>query len=301
MKDSKIPWTDHTFNPWQGCSPASEGCANCYARSMHERWKGPGSFATRAATSIKYWEAPYAWDRLSAAGLFLQCPACGARGSDFGTVCPTDGCSTFSSEMPSARPRVFCGSMCDWLDPAVPSSYRGMLFALIRRTPHLDWLLLTKRPQLWASSVAAVGAHESFITLYDNSGRSFCDSWLAGNPPPNVWFGVTAENQARWDERVDILSRIPARVRFVSCEPLLDQVLLRRQDYAMVDWLIAGGENGPRSRPCASSWLLQLRSQCVASDIPFFFKGWGDRTDLRSAVPTSLLTAATRQYPEVTP
>lgn len=155
---------------------------------------------------------------------------------------------------------------------------RDQTFRLIEQTPHLDWLLLTKRPE--------------------NVMRMVPESWRMGFPE-NVWMGTTVENQKRADERIPLLLSIPAKVRFLSCEPLLGPVdittpLLNAKyaacegsasriiggdlpPFPWLDWVICGGESGgPKSRPMHPDWARSLRDQCKAVGVPFFFKQWGD-------------------------
>jgi len=143
------------------------------------------------------------------------------------------------------RERVFCASMADWLDPDAPDEWRTDLINLIRETPNLDWLLLSKRIELFS---------DFKIEL-----------------PKNVWLGVTAENQEMWDKRLPVLLSIPATVHFVSAEPLLGPV--KMGDYRP-DWIIAGGESGPGARPTKSEWIKNLRDECDTRTA-FFFKQWG--------------------------
>lgn len=126
------------------------------------------------------------------------------------------------------------------------------LWKLIERTPALDWLLLTKRPDLVLSMVP------------------WTEVW-----PENVWMGTTTENQEWADKRLEALAEIPARVRFISAEPLLGLLELERWA-EFVDWVITGGESGPNARPSSPSWFRALMNECMAADIPFHFKQWGD-------------------------
>ncbi|HWC59151.1 MAG TPA: phage Gp37/Gp68 family protein [Verrucomicrobiae bacterium] len=157
------------------------------------------------------------------------------------------------------RKRVFCASMADVfelrddLDP-----WRVRLWALIEKTSRLDWLLLTKRPQ----NISAMAPWK--------------DKW-----PNNVWIGTTVEDQVRANERLPILLKIPAKYRFLSCEPLLGAVDLaawteaKPKELHPIDWVIAGGESGPQARAMLPGWACQLRDQCQKAKIPFHFKQWG--------------------------
>lgn len=159
------------------------------------------------------------------------------------------------------RERVFCASMADvFEDRRDLDAKRDRLWPLIEATPDLDWLLLTKRPH----NVLA-------LVPYGNK-------W-----PCNVWLGATAENQRWFDRRVRELSKTRARILFLSCEPLLGAIDLapaiegaRRGELRSIDWVIAGGESGHHARPMHPEWLASLRDQCLAADIRFLFKQYGN-------------------------
>ena len=147
--------------------------------------------------------------------------------------------------------RVFCASMADVFEDRVDLiEARDRLFKLIRNTSALTWLLLTKRP-------------ENIVKLTAN--------WLF---PPNVWLGTSAENQDRWDERVPILMDIPCSVHFVSAEPLLGGINMVNHS---PEWLIVGGESGPKARPMLHEWVESLKYQCASTGTHFFFKQWGGK------------------------
>lgn len=154
------------------------------------------------------------------------------------------------------RPRVFSGSMCDVFEKRVDlDAPRQRLWHLIESTPHLDWLLLTKRPQFIKKMVP------------------WGSTW-----PPNIWIGVTAENQHYADKRLPHLLSVPAVVRFLSCEPLLGPIDLSPhlgQGPAKINWVISGGESMAGARPTALEWARDLRDQCVAAAVAFFWKQWG--------------------------
>jgi protein gp37 len=230
-KDSAIEWTHHTFNPWWGCTKVSPGCKYCYAETWARRvgqdvW---GARAPRRELSDPYWHQPLAWD---AEAVRLK-----------------------------ERRRVFCASMADvFEDRRDLDAKRARLWPLIEQTPHLDWLLLTKRPQ----NVARLAP-------------------FGGRWPDNVWLGATAENQKWLDKRMLELAAIPAKVLFLSCEPLLGPLDFsrwvddaRRGDRRLVDWVIAGGESGHHARPAHPEWFTSIRNQCVDAGIRFHFKQWGN-------------------------
>jgi len=166
------------------------------------------------------------------------------------------------------RPRVFCASLADWLDDEVPVEWLADLLQLIADTPELDWLLLTKRPESWEARIMEC-MHASRLAV----------DWINGKAPANVWIGTTVEDQERADERIPALLKIPARVRFLSCEPLLGPVDFSRGGCAawmgMIDWVICGGESGPKARPADLDWFRSLRDQCKAAEVAFFMKQLG--------------------------
>lgn len=155
------------------------------------------------------------------------------------------------------RARVFCASMADVFERrAELNGERKRLWALIQETPWLDWLLLTKRPQNIESMVP------------------WTDNW-----PQNVWLGTSVENQTFAERRLPILLRHRAAVRFLSCEPLLGPLDLRpwfkKKGLNPIDWVIAGGESGPNSRPMHPDWPTSLLQQCKDQLVAFHFKQWG--------------------------
>lgn len=250
---TKIEWADNTFNPWIGCRKVSPGCANCYAETLNKRhkWAEWGKGGKRFLTSDNNWGGPLRWQK-------RYVKATGGLGPAF---------------LP--RPRVFCGSMCDWLDPEVPAEWLASLLAVIYRTQHLQWMLLTKRPELFRSRMRAVidlcrvggpsqlkDSAYRLATLWGHGGGAF---------PRNVWLGVSAEDQTRWDERVSLLMALPAERRFVSAEPLLGPLDMGEW---RPDWLIVGGESGPGARPMEADWASSLRDDC-GDRTKFFFKQWG--------------------------
>lgn len=151
------------------------------------------------------------------------------------------------------RRRVFCGSMCDVFDRNAPERQREGLWQLIRSTPMLDWQLLTKRAP--------------------NIERYLPEDWGIGYD--NVWLGVTVEDRKHGLTRMERLKQIPAKVRFLSCEPLLED--LDQLDLTGIHWVIVGGESGPYARPMDASWVTSIHRQCIAQNVPFFFKQWGGR------------------------
>lgn len=270
MKNSHIEWCDHTFNPWIGCTKVSPGCANCYAETLtkrfwsHTHW---GKGEPRLRTSAGNWDEPLAWNRKAAEPIAINWN----QTDDLGTPARA-----------FLRPRVFCASLADWLDDEVPIEWLADLLRLIHDTPNLDWLLLTKRPENFHARILDALAHVE--------GLSEAEEWPDEDPktdvgwmlnewenstdacPDNVWLGVSIEDRARMD-RIDQLRSIPAHARFLSVEPLLEQ--LGAVSLSGIHWVICGGESGPHARPMHPDWARSLRDQCQVAGIPFFFKQWG--------------------------
>lgn len=273
MKDTKIEWADHSWNPWRGCTKVSPGCANCYAEKLSKRnpavlgqW---GKGAPRVLA--KNWGDPVRWNADFSEALLL---------SD--RLSPNRDRATDSAY----RPKVF-PSLCDWLDEEVPIEWLARFMCLIHDTPNIEWLLLTKRPELFRDRMNKVAC-----TVSMERGQSAV-RWLTGNPPENVWVGASVEAQFRADERIPALLKIPARLRFLSAEPLLGEVDLRltRRSFGFpqhitskghsvgmpqgIHWVIVGGESGPRSRPCNVDWIRSIVSQCATVGLPCFVKQLG--------------------------
>lgn len=236
--NTEIQWCHATFNPWIGCTKVSDGCKNCYAESLMDKryhkvkW---GPQGTRRQTSAAYWRQPLKWEKEATAQGW--------------------------------RYRVFCASCGDvFEDRGELIPWRNDLFQVIEQTPHLDWLLLTKRPENIAKMTPL----------------KWCVKW-----PEHVWVGTSVENQEAADKRIPHLLGVPAKVRFLSCEPLLGPVDLRKcyeSDVKRwsggINWVICGGESGHGARPMHPEWARSLRDQCQATGVPFFFKQWGEWADM---------------------
>jgi protein gp37 len=223
-----IEWTDATWSPWEGCTKVSPGCDHCYAEGMN-RWLrnganwGPG--APRREYSEAHWRKPPAWNA--------------------------------KAQREGRRIKVF-PSVCDPFDNEVPDAWRHRFFRLILDTPHLTWLLLTKRIGNVAKALEA-------------------DQW---EHLGNVWLGATVIDQAEADRDIPKLLAAPARVRFLSIEPMLGPIDLVPYIHCdvgnAIDWIIAGGESGAHARPAHPNWFRSLRDQCAAGGVPFHFKQWGE-------------------------
>jgi protein gp37 len=268
-----ISWCDSTWNPWRGCVEVSPACDHCYAREMSHRnpavlgeW-GEGTARVPAAES--YWQLPFKWDRAARAA--------------------------------GERRRVFCLSLGDVFEqhPAL-DPLRERVFETVSRTPHLDWLLLTKRVDQVEETLDRLCWPSTGCPMFDQDGLG-ADCWA------NVWLGCTVENQEWADRRLPDLIKIPAAVRFVSYEPALGPVRFDRvacpngphldqgycalccHDYdedrwgtidvlgpGAIHWVIAGGESGPGARPPHPEWFNSVLCQCDDAGAAFFFKQWGD-------------------------
>lgn len=286
---TKIQWCDHTFNPWRGCTKVAAGCANCYAEKLSRRnpnvlgiW---GDHGTRVVASEAMWREPLKWNRSA------NCQ-CGSAGlGDRECEWCANGCR---------RPRVFCASLCDvfeeWDGGIVDSKSRRLftingdewfgeseypecrnamlddvrrrLFRLIDETPNLDWLLLTKRPEnipaMWCSHVNTDGKPPSQLHR------------------DNCWLGTSIAVQEDVDRNWPLLAdcRDLARVLFLSIEPLVGPVDLSWMRNKMKpDWVIVGGESGPKARPCnAAWWIRDIVEQCQQALVPCFVKQLGSHT-----------------------
>lgn len=268
---TKIEWSDATWNPVTGCTKVSEGCRNCYAQTFAERWRG---------TPGHYFE----------------------NGFDI-TLRP----DKLGQPLSWKRPRkIFVNSMSDLFHPDVPDQFIVDVFSVMAEASHHTFQILTKRPERM----------EGFLTdpymannVWIGTSRGLDDR----SPPwplPNVWLGVSVENQKAADERIPLLLQTPAAIRFLSCEPLLGPVSLTHiwavcpdcnswevryprgdtpycddcgAEFTMhavgIDWVIVGGESGHNARQMHPEWARSLRDQCQTAGVPFFFKQWGEWGD----------------------
>jgi len=241
-EQTEIRWTNHTLNFWWGCLKVSPGCTNCYAETFSKRvgrniW-GPAQTTERWRTKGP-WQDCLKWDK--------------------------------QAERDGVRRKVFCQSMSDFFEvhPQV-TSWRWHALRILEEFTSLDVQLLTKR--------------------IENVTQMVPDSWLK-NWPSHIWIGTSVENQEYADKRIPELLKIPAAVRFLSVEPLLGPVDLWPAKYPWpnngpglgsafawgqgVNWVIVGGESGPKARPMHPQWARDLRDQCVEAGVPYFFKQWG--------------------------
>lgn len=216
--NSKIEWTDATWNPIRGCTEISSGCANCYAKTHAERFRGvPGH--------------PF------------------EQGFDLRLV-PEKLPEPFRWKTPR---KIFVNSMSDLFHEDVSMDYIRDVATVMNRANWHVYQVLTKRSDRMREALST--------TL-----REYSES-------PNIWWGVSVENRKQGLPRVDHLRTAPAAMRFLSIEPLLED--LGTVDFSGIDWVIVGGESGAGARPMNESWVISLRDQCKDAGVPFFFKQWG--------------------------
>lgn len=255
---TSIEWTDRTWNPVTGCTKVSAGCDHCYAETLHERFHGKGSFVAVRHHSERL-HLPQRWRKPS---------------------------------------RIFVNSMSDLFHGSVADEFIAEVWAVMAVTPRHTFQVLTKRharmqsllnsDAFWALVNAAVEVRvrtmqSRYVSVsYDPSVRAL----------PNVWLGVSVEDQRWADIRIPALLQTPAAVRWISAEPLLGPLDLHepylnpgldcpceqggdRLCSPTLDWVVVGGESGPGARPMDPSWVRQIREDCVANSAPFLFKQWG--------------------------
>ena len=235
--NSGIEWTDHTWNPWQGCHPVSIGCKNCYMFREKKRWGQDPSTVVRS--SKRTFNMPL--------------------------------------RLPKEPAKVFT---CSWSDFFIEEAdkWRRDAWKIIANTPYLTYLILTKRAERmnWIIRELEDEQCSNFDSLFSN-----------------VALGITAENQDTFDKRIEWLIRTKSAMKFVSAEPMLGQIDMELTDGVFYDagipvpwqrlgkgrginWVICGGETGPRAREMKTEWARDLYRQCKAAGVPFFFKKPGD-------------------------
>lgn len=247
-----IEWTDATWNPVRGCSLVSPGCTNCYAMKQARRMSGAGDSyegLTKMTSHGPVWTG------------------------EVRTVL-----SMLDQPLRWKRPRrIFVNSMSDLFHDDVPDAFIAKVFEVMANAPQHTYQILTKRAKRmrdWCSSIDAGN----------------WPMWLFPWPLPHVWLGVSVEDQQRADERIPLLLETQATVRWISAEPLLGHVSLvvpfagkhvdasrgAKPGIPRLDWVVVGGESGPRARPMHPEWARSLRDQCIGAGVPFLFKQHGE-------------------------
>lgn len=308
-----IEWTDATWNPIRGCSRVSEGCRHCYAETVAARFSGPGQ--------------PY-----EGLARFVDRPG-GPREARWTGKVALVGDQLLTPLRWRRPRRIFVNSMSDLFHEAVPDEWIDRIFAVMALAPHHTFQILTKRPErmrayfaeTWQPAPArelAIGDETISLPaearpgdrwdqiehaiddltndpMFDKDRFWTTEGALIGRPAwprrpiPNVWLGVSVENQASADARIPLLLDTPAAVRFISAEPLLGHIDLSALDIGgglawnalgrskggvtgCLDWVIVGGESGPGARAMQAGWARSLRDQRAAAGVAFFFKQWGE-------------------------
>lgn len=321
MGKTKISWTDESSNPiraesialqlkngkpkrgWH-CTKVSQGCKNCYAERLNKRFGTGLSYAVISSSAVK-------------------------------TVLDENELKRWRRIKPGRK--VFVCDMTDLFGEHVTDEQINYVFAAMALNPHVTFQVLTKRPKRMLEYMRGLEKDDLTVLkamqgLADKWGLDF--TWSSLNmltvdvsyddedggidtvslfvPLPNVWLGVSVENQEAADERIPHLLCAPAAVRFLSCEPLLERVIIpevflkklnfdgRDWNYpdnaGMIDWVICGGESGPHYREMNLDWARSLRDQCVAADVSFFYK---QSSGYRSEMNPLLDGVEWRQFPKV--
>jgi protein gp37 len=257
---SRIEWTDATWNPVTGCDKVSAGCDHCYAETIARRFAGSPAYPNGFAVTSRpdRLDQPLRWRRPR---------------------------------------RIFVNSMSDLFHDEIPDEYIARVFVVMAGARRHTFQVLTKRHGRMRSLLrnpAFVEQVQEEFDLFEWSHTA--PTWGHRWPLPNVWLGVSVEDQRWADIRIPALLDAPAAVRFLSCEPLLDRITLHRylpngwgesarhnprppmfpNPRPTVDWVIVGGESGRGARPMQPDWARSLRDQCRASSVAFYFKQWGE-------------------------
>lgn len=267
---SKIEWTEKTWNPTIGCSKASEGCKNCYA--IKEAWIRMGNPNPKI-------QAKFAGTVYKTEGGALNWTGDINFGQDALTL-----------PLRTKKPALwFVNSMSDLFHPNMPEEYIDEVYAVMALCRQHTFQVLTKHPDRmveyfmgdWEGRVAnklttVYQAKNTELFFLAREAREELESIPFGYYLPNVWHGVSVENQKWADIRIPLLLQVPSAVRFLSCEPLLGNIDLPVSIINHIHWIIVGGESGLDARPMHPTWAQHLREQCTKAEIPFFFKQWGD-------------------------
>ena len=277
MGKTSIEWTEYTWNPMTGCDKVSPGCDNCYAETFAERWRGTEGHYFENGFDVqlrpKMLELPLRWTRPR---------------------------------------RIFVNSMSDLFHDLIPDDYIARVFAVMALAEQHTFQVLTKRHGRMRSLLRdrefQQQVYEAWGVLETPKNLPTMEDWeWPGWPLPNVWLGVSTENQQWADIRIPALLDTPAAVRWISAEPLLGPIDLHKVKAACtschgtgtgwgkvpdgrwmetdcgacegsgcgLDWVVVGGESGPGARPMQWAWAISLRDQCAAAGVPFLFKQSG--------------------------
>jgi protein gp37 len=275
MSESKIEWTERTWNPIVGCSIVSPGCTHCYAMRMAARLQEMNRPDTGGARHTVHYD---------------------------GTTKKVNGNIVWTGKLARAPERIlleplkrkapttyFVNSMGDLFHEDCPDEWIDRVFAVMALCPQHTFQVLTKRADRMCEYVKFAGGRTSMarrVNLLRGTGLGDPDSPFTW-PMKNVWLGVSAERQQEADERIPHLLQTPAAVRFVSAEPLLGPIAFDRiavpsslggtePSLCQLDWIIVGGESGPNARPMHPNWARSIRDQCATAGIAYFFKQWGE-------------------------
>jgi protein gp37 len=262
--DHRVTWADAIWDPVRGCSRKSAACVNCYAEITTAENSQPGGWGEGFASAT-----PDGMKWTGKVGLYEE-----RLTMPFGVNSPS---------------RIFVNSVADVFHEEMTDAAIDRIFAVMALTPQHRYLILTKRQQKMQTYMADPAAAGRVGAVADAlAGQGFGDaaktqSW----PLSNVWLGVTTENQKEAERRVPVLLKTPAAVRFIAAEPLLAAVELKPEWLGSaaagptIDWVMAGGESGPKARPIELDWVRALRDQCARTGTPFYWNDWG------AAAPTS--------------
>lgn len=314
-QESKIAWCDSTVNFWSGCAKVSDGCRFCYAEELGSRFPtfgkwGKGlprklhesAFKLAAKLNRKPWVCKKCGAARDSAGVGWN-----HTGVGYCAACKTE-------EVRFNRRRIFSLSLGDWLDPEVPIEWLARMLDTVRKCNDVDWLLCTKRPELWNERMKDA----TLWLIHHSPGRedkaataAWLSFWRCGEQvPSNVMVLASVENQAMADKRIPELLRIPAARRGLSCEPLLGAVDLKLTKAAdlegqyghdgfqcgageyhevtrSIHWVIIGGESGKNARPCNIEWVRSLKDQCSAAGVSCFVKQLGANPTMLHPTPTT--------------
>lgn len=256
MAKTKISWSGHTWNPLVGCTRHSAGCDNCYAAVMTRRLAAMGQNRYQGLIGKGHFN-----------GVVREVP------------------EVLSLPMKRKKPTMyFVNSMSDLFHKAVSEDFIDQVFAVMASCPQHTFQVLTKRADRMAKYMLNPWRLDNIYDVWYsvNDGAREVQAW----PLPNVWLGTSVENQEQADKRIPELLKVPAAVKFLSCEPLLGPVDLWGANYRNpsggytgavtswrgVDWVIVGCESGHGARPMSLDWVRSIRDECVAANVPFFFK-----------------------------